>query len=119
MSTRTAVQLATRVMRKQNWVDALHSPAAADSSYIVGVYEAKLAEWADRDDLTIYWTADTTPLAIFEPLADLLINQVGETYEPKGRTPEQIQEAEEVLLRPIRRHIQKRGSGLPTPVDYF
>lgn len=113
---KTGSQLAVAVMRKGGWVSADESPSAADVSYIKAEYETKLAYWLGLD--LVYWVANEIPEAVFPILVDLMLNEVGATFGVAQSLADKTQ-AEEVLLRPLRRHVSKRASGVPTKATYY
>ncbi len=108
--------LATRVLRKMAVVAADESPASTDSTYVMSIYDDKLEEWRDRK--LIYWpnTGEDVaeiPSVVVPALVNLIINEVATTF---GKAP--IGD-EELLLKPLRRHVARAPTGLPLRVDYF
>lgn len=122
MALKTKRDLATRVLRKLRIASSVQAPAAEDVARVAGAYDTKLEEWRDRD--LVYWTntdlaTAEIPIAAFDALVDLMINEVGGDYGRDQLGPIERRQIEERLLQHLRRHTQTRSSGLPTHADYF
>lgn len=117
----TKEQLATATLRQMGLVPVGDSPAPENASFVKDVYDQKLAEWRDRG--LVYWpnTDDSTaeiPVAVFQPLVMLLANWVGPSFGKAAALEEQVAR-EEMLLKPLRRHVARAPTGLPLRVEYF
>jgi hypothetical protein len=116
MSNKTGADLGTAVLQELNINDAAETPDAEDLAYVAGIYAVKYEELADRE--LCYWPADAIPGAIFIVIRDLIINEVAGTYG-QVQTREDKEAREDVILKRLRRHMQKRSSGLPVFARYF
>lgn len=116
MSNKTQAELATQVLRDLNVIDASESADSEDSTYVMGKYASKYEELLDRE--LCYWPLDAIPNAIFIPVCDLVANEVRSTFG-ELQSPEDKLAREDTVLRQIRRHMQKRASGLPVKATYF
>ena len=114
--TKTAVELATSVLRSRNKLAAEETISAADSGHIVGVYQAKLEEWAEED--LVYWTYDAIPLVVFQTLVELVWNEVSPAFGVPNPVEEKVQR-ETLLLKRLRRHVGRRKSGFQTKAVYY
>lgn len=116
MTTRTQRSLAENVLRALGLLDALDSPSAEDSSYVVARYNDILAEMSE--DNLAYWPADVIPLVVFEPLTLLVALSVSPAYG-KPMTIENLEQARMAVKRRIRRHTQLRSAQMPVLIDDF
>ena len=114
--TKTRAELAEAVLLKLVVIDATETAATEDSEYVIDAYDLKYDQMVDQE--IAYWSRDAIPNAIFSAVRDLIINEVRESYgEPMSA---QQKESEEIiLLRPFRKHTQRRASGHATEADYF
>lgn len=117
MTTRTASDLATAIMRDLSLIDALEEPAAEDREYIVQRYANILEEM--RDDLLVTWEADAIPYDTFEAVVGLMRIVIGPAFGIPGLIGEDMNNALEGAKKRIRRRSMKRSSGLPVQVEYF
>lgn len=116
MSHITKRALATRVLRQMGLVASDEEPSSTDLAYVMAAYDDKLAEWRDRN--LVYWpnttdTAEEIPSVVAAALRNLLINEVAMSFgkEPLG--------PEELLLKPLYRHVARNPTRLPVKADYF
>jgi hypothetical protein len=116
MSNKTQAELAIAVLRKLNVIDAAETADTEDSDYVIAEYVSKYEELADRE--LNYWPLDAIPGAIFGAVRDLIINDVAGTFG-QVQTAEDQAAREDVILKKLRRHMQKRSSGLPVFTRYF
>lgn len=115
--SRSVADLAVAVLREMNVLEASETtPDLEDSAYIAQLYADKFEELNDME-LT-YWDASEIPNPIFLAVRDLIINEARGTYGTP-QAPEDKEARELIILRRIRRHMQKRSSGLPVKATYF
>ncbi len=114
--TKTRDELADAVLKKLVVIDATETAATDDTDFVKDAYDLKHDQMVDQE--IAYWSRDAIPNAIFSAVRDLIINEVREAYgEPMSA---QQKESEEIiLLRPFRKHTQRRASGHATEADYF
>lgn len=114
--TKTRAELAEAVLKKLVVIDITETAATEDSDAVIDAYDAKYDELVDQE--IAYWSRDAIPNAIFAAVVNLIANEVRESYgEPMSA---QAKEQEEIiLLRPLRKHTQRRPSGHATEADYF
>lgn len=114
--TKTRDELAEAVLLKLVVIDATETAATEDTDYVKDAYDLKYDEMVDQD--IAYWSRDAIPNAIFAAVRDLIINEVRESYgEPMSASQKESEEI--ILLRPFRKHTQRRASGHATEADYF
>lgn len=112
----TVDDLVTAVLRKLTVIDATETPDAEDLLFVTDAYTKKHAQMVDQD--LAYWPVSEIPNVIFLAVRDLIVNEVREAYG--DAMPASAKEQEEiVLLRPIRRHVNRKPSGNETQADYF
>lgn len=112
----TTTQLAEAVLRELGVIDATESPESTDQTFVVTAYERKFDELVDRE--MAYWDKADIPNKIFLTVRDLIINEVrGAFGEPMSAAEKEGQEI--IILRQMRRHVQRRDTGHATEADYF
>ena len=114
--TKTAVELATSVLRQYNKLAADDTISAADSSHIIGIYQGKLEDWSEEG--LVYWTYDATPLVVFQTVAELIWNEVSPAFGVPNPVEQKLQR-ETMLLKRLRRHMGRRTSGFQTKAVYY
>lgn len=114
--TKTALQLATQVLRDIGIIAPEEEASAADREHVEGVYLDKLEDW--RNDNLVYWEADEIPQAIFRTLVELIANEIGGAFG-KGSPLEERRQREVLLLRRLRRHMSREKSGFQTKAVYY
>lgn len=114
--TKTRAELAEAVLLKLVVIDATETAATEDSDFVIDAYDVKYDELVDQE--IAYWSRDAIPNAIFAAVRDLIINEVREAFgEPMSAQDKAAEEI--ILLRPLRKHTQRRPSGHSTEADYF
>lgn len=116
MANYTQVNLATRVLRDLNVIDAAETPDTEDAAFVTEKYVTKYEELADEE--LCYWPLDAIPGAIFQSVCDLVKNEVQSAFGTP-QAPEDKEARELIILRRIRRHMHKRSSGQPVKATYF
>jgi hypothetical protein len=120
MTTRTAAELATAVMRRMGEISASEDPSAEDSDYLSTLYAETLDELtaqhvgAER----IYWTSSATPLAVFNVMVDLVANRAGPAFG-RGGAYEDMQAREAIILKRLYAHVARPTMGLPVRGIYY
>lgn len=114
--THTATELAEAVLRKMTIIDAEETAPTEDSDFVVDAYHTKFYQMVEQK--LAYWSIDAIPREIFAAVRDLIVNEVKEAYGEPMSASEKEQE-ETILLRPIRRHVNRPASGHETQADYF
>lgn len=122
MALRTKQELATRVLRKMRIAGMVQAPSSEDVAHVSDAYDSKYSEWQVRK--IAYWpntslSAEEIPEEVFNPLVDLLVNEVSGDYGKDSMTPLERRMMEERLLQHVRRHTQTLSSELPTQTDYY
>ena len=114
--TSTANELATAVLKKMVVIDAEETPATDDLDFVVEAYTFKYHQMVNQN--LAYWSLDAIPREIFSALRDLIVNEVREAYgEPMSASQKEAEEL--ILLRPIRRHVNRPTSGHDIQADYY
>lgn len=114
--TKTAIELATAVLRDNGKLAAEGTISAADSEYIIGKYQSKLEDW--REEGLVYWTYNAIPSVVFDTLSALVWNEVSNAFGVRV-TPEDRMQRETILLRRLRRHMGRAKSGFQTKAVYY
>lgn len=114
--TSTVDDLVTAVLRKMTVIDATELPDTEDSTFVTSAYDRKFDQMVDQK--LAYWSRAEIPNEIFSAVRDLIVNEVKEAYGDAMTAAEKETE-EMVLLRPIRRHVNRPSSGHNTVSDYF
>lgn len=122
MTLKTKLQLCNEVLWRSGLVSRLQNPPSEEVARVRSVYDTKLEEWRDRN--LVYWTntsltTEEIPLAPFDTLVDLMINEVN---AKPVQTREDIitkRGVEEQLLRALRRHTHMQSGGHPVKASYF
>lgn len=114
--TSTIDELVTAVLRKMTVIDATETPDADDVTFVTEAYNKKFYQMQDQD--LAYWTRTAIPNTIFSAVRDLIVNEVREAYGD-GMSAAEKESEELILLRPIRRHVNRKPSGNETQADYF
>jgi hypothetical protein len=115
-STFTKHELARDVLLYSGIAGAEAEIAAADRELVVRTYENLMAEWS-FDDLT-YWDENAIPSSVFDAVKDLVWNRVANAFR-RTQSPEDQAAREVLLMKRVRRHMARRGSGYPIKADYF
>jgi hypothetical protein len=120
MTTRTAAELATAVMRRMGLISASEDPSAEDSDYLTTLYEEKLAELAALyvGAECIYWASSETPLAVFNVMVDLVANAAGPAFG-RGASYEELAAREAMILKRLFAHVARPTMGLPVRGIYY
>lgn len=113
---KTTTQLATAVLQKLTVLNATETAATEDVTLITSVYNDKFAEWQDQE-LT-YWTPDDIPYPLFRMIVELIANEVRDEFGQQ-QSPEEKEERETILLKPLRRHMSKQSAGLPIKAKFY
>lgn len=114
--TKTRAELSEAVLRKLVVIDAWETAASEDSDFVSDAYDAKYDELIDQE--IAYWSRDAIPNAIFAAVVNLIVNEVREAFgEPMSASAKEQEEM--ILLRPLRKHTQRRATGHATEADYF
>lgn len=116
MAARTKSALSSAVLVQLRVTGAGETPSAEDAALVEDRYDAKLAEWRDRG--VVWWpntgrSVEEIPLEIFQPLVDLMENEIGHSF---GRDNPAVERRaiEERLLGNLRRNLSRRASGEAT-----
>lgn len=117
---RTEYELAVHVLRDLGVVDATETPAADDANvlYVIDQYEDLFEKLASPGFDLVYWNPDEIPGAVFEIVADLVVNKVQGAFGQPQQPAEKMAQ-ERIILTELRRHLSKDPSGLPTKAEYF
>lgn len=113
---KTTTQLATSVLQKLAVLNATETASTEDAALITAIYNDKYAEWQDQE-LT-YWVPDDIPFPLFRIIVELIANEVRDEFG-QPQSPEDKEQRETILLKPLRRHMSKQSSGLPVKANYF
>lgn len=115
--SRTKAELAAAVLRDLGIVDALSSPSAADSAFVIQKYEDAYAYYEDLG-LT-YWTdTDDIPSAVFAMLVDLIANRCMNAFGV-AQSFDEMMNREETLLKRLRRHCARGRTGKAIRATYY
>lgn len=114
--TKTAIELATAVLRDNAKLSAEETIASADSNYIVGKYRTKLEDWSEEG--LVYWSYNEIPNVVFDTLSALVWNEVSSAFGVVV-TPEDRVRREIILLRRLRRHMGRAKSGFQTKAVFY
>jgi hypothetical protein len=117
----TKAELVLAALQSMSVVGADGSVSADDDAYVSRLYDAKHAEWADRN--LVYWpntgrSVEEIPPAVFAAVRDLVINEAEPAYG-KSKSVAERSQTEEFLLKRLRRHTRRDPSGLPTRVNTY
>lgn len=113
---KTEAELATAVLRDLGIVDALSSPSAADSAFVIAKYEDAYSYYQDLE--LAYWTVTSIPQAVFLMLVDLIANRCMNAFGI-GQSLDEMQSREEMLLKRLRRHVSRGKTGKPIKATYY
>ncbi len=114
--SRTKAELAAAVLRDLGIVDALSSPSATDSAFVVQKYEDAYAYYEDLG-LT-YWTDTEIPSAVFAMLVDLVANRCMNAFGV-AQSFDEMMSREETLLKRLRRHCARGRTGKAIRATYY
>jgi len=118
---KTKAQLSAAVLEQMNEVGVGQSVDPDEAALIEERYDWKLAEWRDRG---LVWWANTTrsaeeiPLQVFQPLVDLMENEVMHSFGRDNPMP-QRKAMEEQLLVMLRRAKAPGRSGESTSFSVY
>lgn len=118
MTSRSLSDLTLAVMQDLVVIDAFDNPSASDHALIRGRYEAILENL--KEEGLAYWDEGAIPLAVFQPVTDLVALHCGGAFgRPKVGSFSDIEAAEISIKRRIRRHTHKLPSGVALTQDDF
>lgn len=115
-TTRTPLELATNVLLHLNIIAAEETPAATDSNYVKKRYYDFFDEMSVNDE--IYWSQDTIPAAVFEPLTQMMALIVMPAFG-KPVDPGSMDEGLRILRRRLRRTVNTKSDELATQFEDF
>lgn len=117
MATRTKAQLSKAVMEKLGLLNATDDVAAEDHAMISTRY-TELMEGLEAENLA-YWPEDQIPLLVFPAVTDLVGIHCASAFGITPLNPIEIEQAEIIVKRRIRKYTVTKSSLLDTyQADY-
>jgi hypothetical protein len=118
--TRTQDQFARRVLDKMGLTNVMEDSDGKSLQTVKTSYIDVLEELREEgDEGLVFWDDDAIPASVVRPLTDLVILDVGSSFGYALPPVEERELQRELLLRGIRKQVQKKTTKKPLRVEYF